>query len=348
MNKIVLALCLLVCVITNVQGQTILIRHSHKDTAYIKEYYRKHLIIRAYESTKFNNFKYIDSHDKLVYKPNDHNNFGLGFNYRFISLNFGFYLPFASKDRNTYGKTVDIDAQTHVYVHKYIVDFFGQYYKGYYLSNAGAVEGIPPNQVVLRPDITTRDISLAVQYVFNDKRFSYNAPFYQNEVQKKSAGSFLLGAGIYHLDAKGDSALVPSNVAYTDFFRNNRFNESSNTGFGVNGGYAYTLVIKKLFFITGSLSGGVGINRSSLTNTAINETDEKVGPQLNFTTRFAAGYNSDKYFAGITYIRLVTEDNSVMPHTWQEVNTGNFRFIVAKRFRLKKALIPKSELIEIE
>ncbi len=335
--------------LTGAAAQTgILIKHANRDTAYIKDYYRKYFIVRAYESTKFNNFKYINGHDKLIYKPNDHNNFGLGFNYRFLCLNLGVYVPGAGKDKSTYGKTHYLDLQTHLYVHKFILDFYGQFYRGYYLANSESVISNLTTHIITRPDVSTRDITLELQYVFNDKRFSYNAPFYQNELQKQSAGSFLLGGGIYHFDARGDSALTPSDVSYANFFHNYRFNASSNSGMGASGGYAYTLVIKKRFFITGILTGGLGVNEASLSNTLADQQQKKLGAVLNLSGKFAAGYNSDKYFAGVTYIRLVTEDNAVEPGAWQEVNTGNFRFTVAKRFRLKRNILPKSELIKIE
>jgi len=334
---------------TMVKGQTtILIRHADKDTAYIREYYRKHFIVRAYELTKFNNFKLIDGPDRLLFKPNDHNNIGVGFIYRFISLNLGFYVPFIDKNRDIYGKTRDLDLQSHLYVDRFIVDIYGQFYHGYYLSNTGSSIDNFPGHVLVRPDISTRNLSMTVQYVYNDKRFSYNAPFYQNERQKKSAGSLLIGGGIYHFNSSADSAFTPVNTRYSDFFNNYRFNTTGNTGIGLNAGYAYTGVIKKWFYITGMLGGGAGINRAELGDTYTGQTMEKVGPELTITGKLALGYNSDKYFAGVTYTRLITENNGVAPDTWQEVNSGNFRFTVAERFRLKKSLIPKSDLIKIE
>jgi len=350
MKRSITTIIILFSFFAEAAGQTtILIRHADRDTAYIKDYYRKHLILRAYESTKFNNFKLIDGSDKLVYKPNDHDNFGIGFIYRFISINIGFYIPGVGKNRDIYGKTHSLDLQTHLYVHRFIIDFYGQFYRGYYLANSSSVtNNLPPGQIVTRPDIDTRDITLEVQYVFNDRRFSYNAPFYQNELQKKSAGSFLLGGGFYHFDARADSAFTPTDVNYSNFFQNYRFNKCSNTGMGINGGYGYTVVIKKMFFITEMLSLGAGFNYSQLTSSTSGNDNGKFGLGLNVSEKFAAGYSTDKYFAGITYIRLVTEDNSIAPKTWQEVNTGNFRFIVAKRLRLKKALIPKSELLNME
>lgn len=345
-KKILLSI-LIIFHVAIAQGQIVLIRHADKDTAYIREYYRKHLVLRAYESTKFNNFKFIEGPDKLIFKPNDHNVFGIGFNYRFISFNFGIYVPATGKSLNTYGRTKRLDLQPHLYVHRFLIDIYAQFYHGYYLSNADAIQNSPPNDnVEKRPDITSRNLSLEIQYLFNDKRFSYNAPFYQNERQKKSAGSFLLGGGIYSTDIHGDSALTPANISYGNFFNNYHFTDCHNTGIGVNGGYAYTLVIKKYFFLTEAITGGAGINHASL-STPSSQID-RTGAGLSLTAKFAAGYNSDNYFAGIYYTRLITEDNSLSANTWQEVNTGNFRFTIAKRIHLRKALIPKSDLIKIE
>ena len=111
MKRIIAIFIVVLFFFNHAGGQDILIRHGNKDTAYIREYYKKHLVLRLYESTKFNNFKYIDGRNKLVFKPNDHNNFGFGFNYRFISLNFGFYFPSADKNNSTYGITKPLDLQ---------------------------------------------------------------------------------------------------------------------------------------------------------------------------------------------------------------------------------------------
>jgi Domain of unknown function (DUF4421) len=339
-------LILLVASSMAVGQQAILIRHAHPDTSYIVDYYKRHLILRAYESTKFNNFKFTDNEDKLIYRPNDHYNLGIGVNYRFICVNIGFYVPLLSKNGDKYGKTKAVDLQTHFYFDKFIVDFYAQFYTGYYLANTNvALEGYPQPYEV-RPDMRTRDISLAVQYVFNDKHFSYNAPYFQNERQKKSAGSFLLGGGLYHTDAHADSSMAPAMIKYSDFFGNIPFSKINNFSIAINAGYGYTLVLRKYFFITEMLSAGPGVNFSYLYNPVSQRTTDKFGAEFNVTERFAAGYNNDHYFLGVNYIRLITEDNSAIPQCWQQTNTGNFRIVVAKRFRLKKALIPKGELID--
>jgi len=196
---------------------------------------------------------------------------------------------------------------------------------------------------VLRPDIHTRDISAVVQYVFNYKTFSYNAAYYQNEYQKKSAGSVIAGAGIYHTDVKADSALIPPNINYGNFYDGRQFNTTSNNSIAVSLGYTYTYVYKKHYFLTGSLSGGAGLNISVIENTTTYQRSSRLGPEYNLTARAATGYNSDKYFAGITYVRLITENSAPFSRTFQDVNAGNFRLIVAKRIRIKnKSMLDKA------
>jgi len=329
----------------NAFGQTIEIKHEARDKAYIKDYYKTHLIIRLYESSRFNNFKLVDGTDKLIYKPNHHNDIGLGFTYKVVSFNFEFYIPAFGQNNDLYGATHSFDVQTYIYIHKFVVDFYSQFYSGYYLANGDQILADNQPSVVKRPDITTKDISLLCQYVFNDDHFSFNGPFYQNEIQLKSAGSFLLGAGIYHNDGHADSSFIPSLLKKPDFFHGYNFNGFSFTGIGPNTGYAYTLVIHKHFFATGSMSAGIGFGDAVVSGSI---KDSRIGIEYMFNGKFATGYTNNKYFIGIIYLRLVTEINCVAAHTWQQESTGNFRFTIAKRFRVSNNIIPNSNVIKID
>jgi len=329
-------------------GQTVDIKHESRDKTYVRDFYKTHLIIRAYESSRFNDFKLIDPNDKLVYKPNHHNNIGLGFTYKVISLNFEFYVPIFGQNNDRYGATHSFDVQTYAYIHRFVVDFYSQFYNGYYLANGTAALAPGQPDVVKRPDIVTKDISLLCQYVFNDEHFSFNGPFYQNEIQNKSAGSLLLGGGIYHNDGHADSSIIPTMPKNANFFDNYRFNGFSYTGIGINTGCAYSLVIRKHFFITGNVTAGIGIGDAHVSGSDLSHGDNRFGMEYMVNGKFAAGYTNNKYFIGVTYIRLVTEINSVAPLTWEQESTGNFRFTLAQRFRVKKSPTIKTDIIKIE
>ena len=68
----------------------------------------------------------------------------------------------------------------------------GEFYKGYYLS--GGLAAPPGEQYYIRPDIGLSLGGIAFYRALNDKKFSYQAGLLQNEWQRKSAGSILVGA----------------------------------------------------------------------------------------------------------------------------------------------------------
>ncbi len=338
---------LLMAVARQAPAQVVVLHHNKKSPEYIRDLYKQYLVVRAYESTKFNNFRFIDGGSKVVYKPNEHNNIGLGVTYKYISLNLGFHVPFADKDNDIYGKTRQVDLQTHIYSHKYIIDFFGQFYRGFYLNNPEVRTGYTAGDPIKRPDMRSRDVSLSVQYIFNNKRFSYNAPTYQNEIQQKSAGSFIAGAGVYYENILADAPILPLDLADRTFFRQDTFNKAAHIGIAASFGYGYTLVIYKYFFATAILSGGAGVGYSSLTQ-ADGGTHGSWAPRVDANLRCAAGYNYGRYFAGITYLRLQSTAGSAYPAAWLQTNRGNFRVIVAKRFRYRKELLPKQGVIKTD
>ena len=73
----------------------------------------------------------------------------------------------------------------------------GEFYKGYYLTPQGlaAPEGKP---YYLRPDMGLSLVGFAFYRALNERKFSYQAGLLQNEWQKKSAGSVLVGGEIYY------------------------------------------------------------------------------------------------------------------------------------------------------
>lgn len=308
---------------------------TENDSAYIEDH-TEDLTVRLYGSRKYTYYDIVDKRlkEEVLYRPNTSNNVGFGFNYKFLGINLGFKLPFINNDDDKYGKTKYLDLQSHIYLRKLVVDFYGQYYKGYFLAN----RRFNSQAINLRPDMYNVDVGLNVQYVFNDKKFSYRAAYLQNEYQKKSAGSLIVGGEVFGWKMKGDSALIPSDLGVEGFFDNELFNKTTSISMAANIGYAYTLVIKKYFFITASLTGSLGANLTTLNYLDGHKKRRELGWQLNNTVRLSAGYNSSRYFVGVHYVDLVTRSESPVNRTYQTFGTGNLRFSVVKRFALKKPL----------
>lgn len=311
---------------------------TENDSAYVNDH-SNDLTVRLYGSNKFTNYRIIDRDDdtRQEYKPNDRFNIGIGANYKFIGLNIGFSFPFINNDNNKFGKTRYLDLQSHLYFRKLAIDFIGQFYKGYYISSPD----LPPNfsgiRYPYRPDLVTNNIGINTQYIFNDRRFSYRATFLQNEYQKKSAGSALIGGNINFIRIKGDSTLVRQELWNNfDYSRSNIFN------LGVNGGYAYTFVIRRHFFITASLVGGLGVNITRLQDADGGNTRQQAGVHYGYTVRTGAGYNSERYYAGLQYVLLTSQDDTPIEGISQSFSTGNFRINFARRFKITRTKLGRT------
>ena len=88
--------------------------------------------------------------------------------------------------------------------------------------------------------------------MLRNKRFSLRAAFEQSEKQIKSAGSLLLGSGIYYHEIMPD---LSQQQTIPKAFENYQM--------GVNVGYAYSWVISPRWLLAGMLSLGVNFGNNS-------------------------------------------------------------------------------------
>jgi len=294
------------------------------DTSYLKTY-SDQITGRFYFSRKYTSLVIGDQQSdlKLDYRPNTSLNMGVGATYKNFTLNIAYGFPFLNPDEGK-GKTRYLDLQAHMYGKKLTIDFFGQIYNGLYLAPKG--NGTLDGSYYVRPDMKLREIGLSCQYLFNHRRFSYRASFLQNEWQCKSAGTFLLGGEGYVGWANTDSSVFPKAlpVANPPVATEVRFFE-----FGPNAGYAYTLVIARHFFITGSLSVGLDYNRTDYWSESQSTTSEDFSTNTNL--RLFAGYNSERSAISFTFTNSAVSLTSQKAYN-VSINTGNVRLNYVRRF----------------
>lgn len=291
------------------------------------ELFPEKITSRFYFSRKYTALKIQDKHNKdktFLYMPNSTLNMGVGATYKDLTLNLAYGFGFLNPDQGK-GETRYLDAQAHLYPKKMVIDLFLQFYKGYYLlpKGFGAMAGEP---YYTRPDMRVHKIGASAQYVFNDDKFSYRAAFLQNEWQKKSAGTFLVGFEIYGGMADGETNLVPSSL-FDDPQRN--FNTIRFLEFGPNIGYAYNLIIQEHFFITASAASNLGVGYSTLIGDALKNNQWGINP--NYFVRGSTGYNSAKWAINVNYIsnNVRLQENKGISNT---AMTGNYRLNFVYRF----------------
>ena len=234
---------------------------------------------------------------RLRYVPNTTLNMGIGATYGFFTLNLAYGFGFLNRGEEQKGKTKYWENQGHMYGRKWGYDFYAQFYKGYYLYPKG-LGSADPNLYYFRPDIKYNLFGIAPFRILNDKKFSYRAAFVLNEWQKRSAGSFLLGAEIYYGIVNADSALVPDDMAM--LYKQQGIHKIQFFKIGPGAGYAYTLVLQHHFFITGSLNANLNLGWISETNKSGSEDGFSFTP--NFYYRAATGYNSRSWNVNVSWV----------------------------------------------
>jgi hypothetical protein len=270
--------------------------HDH-DSSYYQSFER-YITARFYFSQKFTTLQVQRSPDiaPFRYVPNTNLTMGVGVTYQSLSVNLGYGFGFLNTDGEK-GKTRYLDIQTHVYGRKMTVDLLGQFYRSYYIAPKGMASP-ERDKYYIRPDLRSRVLGVSAYRLLNPDRFSFRAAMLQNEQQKKSAGSFLLGAEIYYGVIQSDSSMIPG-VLQDDFVQR----DVRRLGFikaGPGAGYAYTWVPAPYFYLTGSLCVSLSADFSQ---------QEGSGSKFNsfqfnkgFIYRVAAGYDRDNWNVNLSLV----------------------------------------------
>lgn len=316
---------------------------SQVDTTYIRMY-EGDITARFLFARKYTNFNLrVRSEDlTLRYAPSNGFNMGIGANYKWATVNlsygFGFLNPYSNR-----GDTRAIDFQLHGYGQKLTLDFLAQFYTGFYLpkDRITSVDG----GFYTRGDLEVRAVGGTLQYVFNNKKFSYRAAFIQNELQRKSAGSLLVGMEVYAGSVAGDSSILPLPIAGS--LQLGAMNDMRFIEIGPNVGYAYTWVFKENFYITGTATISLNAGFIQYKEDEMNRSTVGINPNTLF--RLSTGYAVKQWGFNVGFITtgiyLSSElDNHII------VNSGNIRFSINYRFtpsrKVKRLLKPVDEVKE--
>jgi hypothetical protein len=300
-----------------------------QDSTNIKDLTDK-LILRLYTVNSFNSLSIENNTTKesLNFLPNGSINLGLGFDYKRIGFGIAFGLPSSSEDERKFGKTKRLDLQVNMYGRKIGTDVFFQRYRGFYNSNPEDFTDWDNDFFPQLPNMKLLSMGLASFFIFNSEKYSYRAAFIRDEMQKKSAGSFLLGVFGNYDEATTESGFIPSE--FPDDPENDlNIKEFSNLAIGVSVGYAYNFVIKDKFIFGVVAIPGFGYQRVSFSDTEDN-IESASQPAGQFITRIALGYEHRLFF--LNFIGSVNfRSIDLSPYDFS-LSTEQFQFILGKRF----------------
>lgn len=221
------------------------------------------------------------------------------------------------------GKCKDFEYNLNSYSNRYgfdVVFLSSKTYHGYKASDAERID-------IRKGQISQNALNLNFYYAFNYRRFSFPAAFSQSYIQKRSAGSWMIGASFDGSKTELNDMTI-------------RLNE-----FAVGAGYAYNLVIARHWLChlsalptmtiyshdyTKTLTSADEDNAPSATNTMRHDMKYHF-PSAIITGRAAAVYSWHNKFAGATavynYSVAGDEDHlKVRRNKWRVRMFFGFRF----------------------
>lgn len=284
--------------------------------------------LRAYMIQKYNMLHYQNKKEGVNYFPHTIPGLGLGFTYDWLNINLSYGFRFNGKEEEK-GKTKYLDLQVHSYAKKFVIDAFGQIYKGLYVPGDKDSEG----NFYQRPDLHTVLLGGTFQYIVNNTRFSMRSAFLQTDWQKRSAGSVLLGFEVYAGQVKADSTLLRG-AQFSDEFSSEPHNDKFIQA-GPTIGYAYTVVIGKHFFATGSFAESFNYGKRILTQESGSASTFRFSTNPSY--RVVVGYNTDMWGLGIFYVNNRVNVNGTLNDYTLAMSSGTFRINYVYRF------VPKSK-----
>ena len=144
----------------------------------------------------------------------------------------------------------------------------------------------------------------------------------------------MVGFETYWVSSLADSSFVPSHLANQNFFDDINFNKWRFYSFNLTGGYAYTLVICKKFFVMAALNGSLGIGEYQLTQIGGAKMD-RIYPNFSLNQKFGVGYHFNRLYIGMSLANFQYFSPTPIKQTTIRWQTGNLRFNIAYRISLK-------------
>lgn len=307
---------------------------SKRDTNYILDV-SDHLTLRLFTSGKYNELQLKNNiiNQAIVLHPNDRTNIGVGFSYKWLGLGIAFSFPFLNRDDDIYGSTHRFDFQLNTYGKKICFDAAIQYYKGFYLKNVSKLVNWQADSFPKLPEMETYSLGLNSYYIFKHKTFSYRSVFMHNELQRKSAGSFILG-GFITFNYGNSSTHFLSRATLLRNKYDSIFNLVAYKAFhwGVTYGYAHTFVIWKNYYLHLSFTPKLGICRITtgrlIDGQGAITTNTNLSGGLDF--RVAISGEQKHFYWGITTVS--TNYNYKIPDWEIKPVIGNTNIFIGKRF----------------
>lgn len=281
-----------------------------------------------------NNLINLESKFNLTFKPNDVFNQGIKIQHKWFGLGIGFSPKKLQEDKK--GSTDELDLHLYIYSKRQYLDAYFISYKGFYLENFRQNDSLKKHYTSfpLLPDLSLTTAGLTYLHLFNHKKFSLRASFTQNEIQKKSAGSFVLGSSLNYMRMENSGNIIPKElraVALAD----QQFIKVSFYDISVLPGYAHTFVYKRFYFTLVPMLG-LALQYQDF-STVDKRNPARFSNGFRSLSKVSIGYNSDRFFCALTGTND-TYNYMLVPEVRLRTQISEARVIIGYRFTPKGLL----------
>lgn len=177
------------------------------------------------------------------------------------------------------------------------------------LRRADGFEGVEPKSVRDTPlsGMDANTLSFSAYYIFNHRHFSYPAAYNQSTVQRKSCGSFMLGAGFSKQSISFDYTQLPSSLLGTTespkLIEELKFSDINYRYYYVSAGYAYNWVFARNWLLGGSVMPSIGWRQAKGEKFSGKEVLMNLkNLSTDCTSRLGLVWNNAHYFAGASFV----------------------------------------------
>lgn len=307
------------------------------DTAYIQDFRQRLSLSALFEFQNYFIAVFREDQEFLQFTSNlPKPTYGINGSYKWINFAVTLAIPKMSIANTNYEESEGFSLSFRPTLRKFYFSTFYEEFKGYHLLNPDLQNsGLTSLEY---PSMRTQTFFNSIYYGVNNQRFSYRNLIFQNEQQKKSAGSVLIGlsGGFKWINTPSDKPIIPDTTQDANGLVGLEY-----FNLGVNVGYAYTFVLFERFNASIMIVPGIQYLDGIYRYQDGKEVDVSTRLGLNAETRFQVGYNSRNFFGGISLNSYVISNwiNEIAPvgslHNY-------IRFNIGYHFHLKpiKALKP--------
>jgi hypothetical protein len=289
-----------------------------QDSLYVRTFPEKFTLRLGMQNTS-NSFLVFDDQSDIAteFIPNDKTYLGVSFLFRSVELDLGYAPNFLSENQDNDGSRL-FTLNFRMFLGQWMntIDFYSQ--KGFFVNSEG--------NLLSFPELSTLKIGGSTSRIFN-RNFSFRAIGFQNEWQKKSAGSFIPRFTYYYTRFDFDQSAVSVEREHT-------------VDLSIGPGYYYNLVLGRHVIFGAGVTVGAGIHISS------SESNSSTSFLAQTIVRSVLGYNSERFFTGVNlnaqFLAFEEDETTAVLDsiTFAEVYLG-YRFNAPKKWIQKADEINK-------